>query len=142
MRSLVVGSFARVILGVVALGSLTQAQSVERVIKANIPFEFRVANKTFPAGRYRLVETTPYLLQLRDLEGRHLAAVLTNSVERSDAASDPKLYFYAEGGQYTLAEVWQQNDSIGQQLVLPKARARLARHDSRHVRIIAAEASR
>jgi len=134
MNHFVVRTLVSLLFGALALGS-AQAQRTERIIKASIPFEFSVGRQTFPAGTYSLVITSPVFLQVRDCAGHTLATVLTNSVEANPAAS-PKLRFTSEGGHYTLAQVWQGDDS-GEQLPSPRPSTKLAKRQSRHAQTVA-----
>jgi hypothetical protein len=133
MKKLIARSFAFLLPSVLTLGSFAQAQQSERAIKANIPFDFSVGNRIFPAGRYALVRVEPSVLELRDSEGRMLANVLTQSVQSLTAPSQPKLLFYSEGGGHALTQVWQENISIGQQLLTSKSATRAVQKASRHV---------
>lgn len=133
MKKLIARSIASLLLSVVALGSFVQAQSPERTIKANIPFEFSVGNRSFPAGRYSLVRVEPFLLELRDPEGRVLAHVLTQSVQSQTLPSQPRLLFDHEDGAHALIQVWQENESIGQQLTSSKSVSHAVQKGSRHV---------
>ncbi|HEV3207844.1 MAG TPA: hypothetical protein VGZ28_12885 [Terriglobales bacterium] len=142
MKNLVGRTLTALLLGVLSLGPAARAQSIERVIKANIPFEFSVGRKTFPAGNYRLVSVSPEVLQLRDAEGRVLTWILTNSVETPDAPGNPKLLFYGQDGRYVLTEVWHNDLTIGQQLPLPKSLEKVGRRKAGHTEIVAAETAR
>jgi len=71
------------------LGSTVHAQRNERVIKANIPFDFVVGSESFPAGHYSVALLGPVLLELRDAQGRALTNVLTHSVQASAERLDP-----------------------------------------------------
>jgi len=137
MKNLV-GTMLASLLLALALGPTAQAQQAQRIMKVNIPFDFSVDGKTFPSGKYRVVSVEPAVLQLRDADDRSLALVLTNAVESANGPGAPKLYFNSESGQYVLTEVWQQNDSIGQQLPLSKSLVRTAKRDSKHRITIAA----
>ena len=64
------------------LGSALHAQRTERIIKANIPFDFVVGHEIFPAGQYKVALVGPVLLELRDSRGRALTSVLTESCKR------------------------------------------------------------
>ena len=141
MKNLVARTLAAILLGVLTLASTAQAQGTERVIKVNIPFEFSVGDRVFPAGHYSLVSTTPALLQLRDTEGHILTRVLTNSVETSNTPAEPKLRFSSNGGRYSLAQVWQENDSIGQQLQPSKALLKTAKRHSGRTQTVAVSKS-
>ena len=56
--------FTSLFLGVLMLGSTVQAQHTERIIKANIPFDFVVGSESFPAGHYSVALIGPVLLEL------------------------------------------------------------------------------
>ena len=90
------------------------------VLKADVPFEFRVGEKTFPAGEYRVIRTAPHTLALRDSKDGFLASVVTGSVVSLTPRSTPKLKFELEDGQYALSEVWPSGTTTGYQLSMPK----------------------
>ena len=133
MKKLIARSVTSILLSVLSLGLLAQAQSNERTIKANIPFEFSVGNRIFPAGSYALVRVAPFLLELRDPEGRVLANVLTQSVQSQTAPAQPRLLFDSEAGGHALTQVWQENEFIGQRLLPSKSATRAVQKGSRHV---------
>jgi hypothetical protein len=107
--------FTSLLLGVLMLGSAVHAQRTERIIKANIPFDFVVG------------------------QGRALTNVLTQSVQAPAEPGRPKLRFDNEGGQNVLTQVWQEGEEIGQQVLRPKSAAIAVRRGSGHVQT--AEAS-
>jgi hypothetical protein len=133
MKERIARSIASLLLSVLSLGLFAQSQSTERTIKANIPFEFSVGNRSFPAGLYSLVRTEPFLLELRDPDGRVLANVLTQSVQSQTVPTRPRLLFDDAGGGHALTQVWQENESIGQQLMPSKSVTRAVQRGSRHV---------
>lgn len=133
MKKLIAHSFASFLFAVLTLGPFAQAQHPERSIKANIPFDFTVGTRTFPAGRYLLVRVGPSVLELRDSESRMLANVLTQSVQSLKAPVQPRLLFDNESGEHVLTQVWQENESIGQQIVQPRSVTRAVQKPSRHV---------
>ena len=133
MKNLVARTLTSLLLGVLSLGYTAHAQRIERVIDVNIPFEFNVGNQSFSAGHYSLVSRLPSLLELRDADGHTLTTVLTNSVETSHTTAAPKLQFQNQDGRYVLGQVWQANDSIGQQLPPTQSLTQVAKRRSRHV---------
>jgi hypothetical protein len=141
MKSVIARTLVSLLLGVGTLGSTVHAQSIERSIKATIPFEFSVGDKTFPAGNYRLVSTAPAFLQLRDAAGHSLATVLTNSVQSLNATATPKLQFLSEGGHFRLAQVWQGSYHSGQQLQSRKPQTKIAKRQSGQTQTVAASES-
>ena len=139
MKNRVGRVFASLLLGVLMLGATAHAQRNERIIKANIPFDFVVGSEIFPAGRYSVALIGPVFLELRDSKGRALTNVLTQSVQTSAEPAQPKLRFDSEGGQHVLTQVWQEGDSTGQQILQSKSATRAVQKGSGHVQT--AEAS-
>jgi hypothetical protein len=141
MKNLVVGTLTSLLFGILTLGPAAQAQRAGRAIQAEIPFEFTVGDQVFPAGTYSLVTAAPALLDLRDAEGHTLTRVLTNSVETLKTPTSPTLQFKNDGGRYSLAQVWQENYSVGQELPLPKSRVKTAKRHSGGTQTVAARNS-
>lgn len=133
MQKLVARSVALLLFGVLTLGPFAQAQHSERSIKANIPFDFTVGSRAFPAGRYLLVRIDPSVLELRDSEGRLLANLLTQSVQSMNVPVQPKLLFDSEGGGHVLTQVWQEDETIGQQILASRLVTHAVQKPSRHV---------
>jgi hypothetical protein len=133
MKNMVERTLAALLLGVLSLGHTAHAQRITQVIKVDIPFEFSVGGQTFSAGRYSLVSTAPSVLQLRDADDHALTTVLTNSVQTLKGPASPKLQFRNQDGQRVLVQVWQADDSIGQQLQPPKSLIQVAKQRSKRV---------
>ncbi len=137
MKNFVERTVTSLLLGVLAFGYTAHAQRTQRVIQVNIPFEFNVGDQTFPAGNYSLVRLEPTLLELRDAQSRSLTTVVTNLVQTLKPPAAPKLQFYTEAGRHQLAQVWQADESIGQQLQLPKSGTKTAKRRFRNVQTAA-----
>ena len=117
--------FAALFLAVVTFAGMVSAQEM-RAVKAHIPFEFTVGNKTFPAGDYSITQPTQRVLAVRDDRGHMIATVFVHDVE-SRGPMSTLLRFKLVDGQYSLAEVWSQDgSSTGQQLAQAKPRVDLA----------------
>ncbi len=86
------------------------------VIRVNIPFEFTLGDRTFPAGNYSLVQPLQHFLVLRDARGQSIASTFTSGLESSAVSPTSKLRFESIAGQNVLSEVWQQDVSSGQKL--------------------------
>jgi len=82
------------------------AQAQTKVI-ANIPFAFSVGKTTLPAGRYTITVLNPSsdrkILQIRSLNGRSSAVVLTTGIIRH-ASDNAKLMFERYGDRYVFAQ--------------------------------------
>jgi hypothetical protein len=96
-----------------ALTAGAQAQTTQRVI-ANIPFAFTANNKTLPAGKYTITVLNPSsdrkALQIRSMNGRHSAIVLTNGVI-GNVADNSKLVFERYDDRYFFAQAQMEGDS-------------------------------
>src|SRR5579863_6056278 len=88
----------------VLIAGAAAAQSAVKVFQVNVPFQFSVDNKTFPAGRYSLVRLTPHIVILRDSQAHALATLPNGSVVEASASSAPKLVFYVRGNRRVLAQ--------------------------------------
>ena len=89
------------------------AQTTQRVI-ANIPFAFTANNKTLPAGKYTITVLNPSsdqkALQIRSMNGRYSAIVLTNGVI-GNVADNSKLVFERYDDRYFFAQAQMAGDS-------------------------------
>jgi len=112
MKRFISITFANIILAT-ALAVGAQAQTTQRVI-ANIPFAFTANNKTLPAGKYTITvlnsSSDRKALQIRSMNGRFSAMVLTNSVIGS-VADDAKLVFERYDDRYFFAHAQLAGDS-------------------------------
>ena len=93
------------------------AQTVH--VRGNIPFNFAVGNKTFPAGTYDVGtidhrDSKILLLQARD--GDASMMVGSNTAENLKPADKTKLVFNQYGNQYFLSQIWVNGETRGRQL--------------------------
>jgi hypothetical protein len=90
--------------------------SQQLILKADVPFEFSVGKKTFPAGAYTVVRIADHTLSLRDENGGFLVSVVTQPVMSNFSHSNPKLRFENKGNGYVLTQVWPDNAFSGYEL--------------------------
>ena len=100
--------------------------SQQTVLTADVPFDFTVGKKTFPAGEYRVVRIAPHTLSLRDSNDGFLMAVVTDPVMSFNSRVNPKLKFESIDGRYILREVWPGGATTGYELLAPKRLNRYA----------------
>jgi len=134
MKQLIARTLTSLLLVVVWLAGTAYAQSTTWVIKVNIPFEFNVGDKTFPAGDYSLAQPLQHFLVLRDSRGQAIASAFTEGIESAAPVAAPKLRFYSADGRHVLTEVWQQQESSGQRLFPARYRTNFAKHRSTEAR--------
>ena len=97
-------------------------------LNANIPFAFNAGKTTLPAGRYTITVLNPSsdqkILQIRSLDGRSSAVVLTNRIF-CNAIEKSKLVFERYGDRYVFAQAQMEDDAIMLQAVKSKKKSRL-----------------
>lgn len=113
---------------IVLTGSMAvaaQAQTGGRTqLRASIPFQFNVGDKTMPAGEYTISQVNPSsdkaVLQLRAKDGSRTVMIPVNNVigGRSESA---RLVFNRYGSQYFFAQAWTTGDLTGWQA--PKSKS-------------------
>lgn len=129
MKQLIRHTLTPLFITVLWLAGAARAQS-ETIVKVHVPFEFSVGSKTLPEGDYSIVQPLQHYLELRDSRNHVIASTFTHAVQASSVQPDAKLKFYTVDGQYFLSEVWQGQNSIGQQLARQKSAVAVARRDS------------
>ena len=85
-----------------------------------IPFDFHVAGKVLPAGRYIVTRSTQASaegLSLKSLESKAGVFVLTSTVKAADRQSASRLVFTRYGDQYFLSQYWTSGESTGHALI-------------------------
>jgi hypothetical protein len=87
-------------------------------VRADVPFNFSVGNRTLPAGAYdiRTIGTDTQLLLLRARDGKSIMVMSGNTAEAFQRAEKTKLVFNRYGSQYFLAEIWVGGATLGRQL--------------------------
>ena len=96
MKSLRILGLAAVALAIGAPG----ARADRVVLKADIPFDFVVAERQMPSGEYSFVQSsdTPGVVQLYTRDGRHQAIALCQPVAAGETGR-VELVFHRHGGQ-------------------------------------------
>jgi hypothetical protein len=99
-----------------------------QLVTADIPFDFVVADKTLPSGKYSVGTTTSgsQALKISSLDGKSSVIRLSNSATDTSAKRKARMVFHRYGQQYFLAQVWT-GDSYGRQLLQCKKERNLGR---------------
>ena len=100
------------------------------VLRADSPFDFSVAGKILPAGRYEVrPQIAPNLLSIQCLDCRAAGATIqTLGVEGQTTPESSKLVFNFYNNTYFLSSVWTGGYSRGRQLFQSKSERELARN--------------
>jgi len=119
VRTLLKTGFLAVIAAVAGLGS-AHGQSLSNGVRANIPFDFTVADTKLPAGEYAIrraqSNSGDLLVQINSVIGNRNAFRLTSGVMTSTPKESDTLIFHQYGDQYFLTEVWPAGASVGRRL--------------------------
>lgn len=89
---------------------------VSTLVTADIPFDFIVADKRLPAGKYTVIEASSNGLRIRSRDGKSSAMRLSNVIGEKSKKRNARMVFHRYGQQYFLAEVWS-GESYGRQLL-------------------------
>jgi len=101
-----------------AMAGMSFAQS--NGVKANVPFDFTVANKLLPAGTYTMIRESTGLIEIRNHDKP--VAVLTVVTHDENTSSDGgKLIFHKYGDQYFLSEIL--SDWATMNVSIPRSKA-------------------
>lgn len=106
------------VVGLVLAAAVVSAngQSSSMFVTADIPFDFIVANKTLPSGKYTVREATSNGLSIRSDDGKSSAIRLSNLATEKTKKRSARLVFHRYGQQYFLAQVWS-GETYGRQLM-------------------------
>ena len=106
-------------------------QTLANRVRANIPFDFILGDKTLPAGEYYISRTRQYssddVLTISTVEGRALAVRLTSGVQVLTPKKQGVLVFNRYGNQHFLAQVWVAGSSMGRVFTQSRSERELER---------------
>ena len=109
---------------VTVVGS-AQGQSLANRLRANIPFDFIVADKKMSAGEYSIgraqQDSGDTFVQISGVDGHSNAIRLTTPVQTLEPNDQDTLVFHRYGDQYFLFQVWPAGATTGR--VLRKSRS-------------------
>lgn len=103
-------------LGLLGLSTATSWAATYTLLKADIPFEFVIANKTMPAGKYTVEPgSASHTLVVRSADWGATCAVSANG-KASSGRTGSYLLFRKYGDRYFLAEVWNEAKQRGSEI--------------------------
>ena len=91
----------------------------DRLTIINIPFNFTVGEKAFPAGKYvieRNRKESDTVWVIRHKENTAKAILLTRPVRANDTQEETKLVFRRYDDLYFLSEFWTEGDQTGREI--------------------------
>ncbi len=114
--------FMTAIIFLSALTAQRVAAQTAKFVSAEVPFEFRIGDRIYPAGAYRLEsvsETNKNLLQLRGADEKNRRLMITNEWTASRWQT-PKLVFHRIGEAYYLKNIFMDEGKWGLSIRLPR----------------------
>jgi hypothetical protein len=90
-------------------------------LKVNIPFEFSVREKTFPAGEYTVRYVTQGVLSIQSVDSNAVQTFMTLSARTNTKPDKSSVVFNRYGDQYFLSTIWRAGDNTGLALRRPHA---------------------
>lgn len=112
-------AFPLLLLAALAAPSPARAQLLG-TLEVDVPFDFVVADTTFPAGSYLIDPASSEeaaTLRLSSADGRHETLFQTEDVAAVDAPADTHLVFDEVGGKHFLSQVWVAGERNGRQAI-------------------------
>jgi hypothetical protein len=109
---------ALVLLAALVVTSVDATSSRSLVVQ--IPFDFNVAGKTLPAGKYvveRRTQTSAEGLSLRSVDTNRGVFVLTATVQADERQSASRLVFTRYHNSYFLSQFWASGEASGRELI-------------------------
>ncbi len=108
-------------------------------MRANVPFDFIVGDKTLPAGTYTISKPTlSGTLRIENVDSGESTIVMSTVVNNGVRTNDEtKFVFTRYADQYFLDQVWVVGDVSGDKLVKSRAERQLAKLAHESVRIAA-----
>jgi hypothetical protein len=109
---------------------LSNAQSRSQRLRANVPFDFIVGDKTLSAGEYTvgtITNSSSDGIVVRSADGEHSAIRLTNNVLANAPKKRAMLTFKRYGNSYYLAQIWTPGSMEGREMVKSKTERTAAR---------------
>jgi hypothetical protein len=92
--------------------------NAQTVVKADVPFAFKVGTTQLPAGTYEIKEPSIAAVMIQNRDSR--ATALSNARHELARNSGAKLVFHCLAGQYFLAEIWRNAGESGR--VIPTSK--------------------
>ena len=101
-----------------ALAGTSFAQSYG--VKADVPFDFTVANKLLPAGTYTLIAESTGLIEIKNHD-KPIAVLTLVTTDGNRSSNGGKLIFHKIGDQYFLSEIL--SDWAPMNVTVPRSKA-------------------
>jgi hypothetical protein len=131
------------VLAVLMLATAARAQ--QEAVKADVPFDFAVGDRIYPAGEYTLKTAfiDNWIMRLDNTQEGIASFVPSHKCENRAPSKETKLVFRHMAGRYFLYQVWTEGSLTGRELPKGRIETELAQnYEQPEVVIVAALISR
>jgi hypothetical protein len=121
------------------------ARAQQNGVKADVPFDFVIGNRAYPAGAYILNSplNNDSVIRIQNTQEVLSGFTVSNPCAKGAPAKETKLVFHRMGGRYFLYQVWTAGNSTGREFPKGRIEVELAQnHENPEVVIVAAVISR
>ena len=98
-------------------------------VKVKVPFNFVVANKTFPQGEYLLSSVREEIF-VQDSAGKRVAMVLTNAVGGRTVGKTGEVVFECYTNLCFLSQLWTPGQDTGRELPKTRLETEIAKRET------------
>ena len=110
---------------VLLIAASLSAQTSDRPVKANIPFDFNAGSQHYSAGQYSVNAISPLALAIVG-QGSESGLVISRGAESSRPSASTKLIFHQYGTSYFLYQIWVEGENSGRELPMTRVEKELA----------------
>src|ERR1700688_5283912 len=131
------------VLAVLLLAPPARAQQTG--VKADVPFDFVVGNRAYPAGEYLLKAALDDggIIRIENMNEVSAAFASSNPCSKGTPSARTSIVFHRMGGHYFLYRMWTAGDLTGREFLKGRIEVKLAQnHETPDVVIVAAVISR
>ena len=120
------------------------ARGQQNGVKADVPFDFVVGDRAYPAGEYTLrAALNDSIIRIENMNEGAAAFTQSNACAKAVPSTETKLVFHRMGGHYFLYQVWTAGNLTGREFPKGRIEVELAQnHESPEAVIVAAVISR
>ena len=121
------------------------ARGQQNGVKADVPFDFVVGNRAYPAGEYtlRAALNDSGVIRIENMTEVSASFTPSNPCSKAVPSTETKLVFHRMGGHYFLYQVWTAGYLTGREFPKGRIEVELAQnHETPEAIIVAAVISR
>jgi hypothetical protein len=122
------------------------ARAQQKGVKADVPFDFVVGDRAYPAGEYILKAVQNDgggVIRIENVQEVSSAFIPSNPCAKAVPSTETKLVFHRMAGRYFLYQIWTAGNITGREFPKGRVEVELARnHEEPELVILAAAISR